>query len=130
MSERRSATRQKSFLRGCVYFNNRRSAIDCLVRDISSTGARLIFSGTVSIPDVIDLYISQKEQTLSAHVEWRHGDEVGVAFANAAHAPGSAQPSDAELAKRVEKLEAEIVAIKKLLKRLKADVAGDTEDSA
>ena len=127
MAERRISSRQKSFLRGCVYFNNRRSAFDCLIRDISSTGARLIFSGTVSVPDVVDLYIPQKEQTLSAQVQWRHGDEVGVAFPNAAQAPGSTSPADADLAERVEKLEVEIAAIKKMLKRLKADVAGADE---
>ncbi len=127
MAERRISNRQKSFLRGCVYFNNRRSAFDCLIRDISSTGARLIFSGTVSVPDVVDLYIPQKEQTLSAQVQWRHGDEVGVAFPNAAQAPGSTSPADADLAERVEKLEVEIAAIKKMLKRLKADVAGADE---
>ena len=44
MSERRISTRQKSFLRGCIQFNHRRTTIDCLVRDISDTGARLIFS--------------------------------------------------------------------------------------
>ncbi len=130
MSERRRATRQKSFLRGCVYFNNRRSAIDCLIRDISSTGARLIFSSTVSIPDVVDLYIAHKEQTLVAHVHWRHGEEVGVAFASAMQAPGAAPPAEGELAERVERLEAEIAAIKKMLKRLKADVAGGSDEAA
>jgi len=129
MSERRRATRQKSFLRGCVYFNNRRSAIDCLIRDISATGARLIFSSAVSIPDVVDLYIAQKEQTLVAHVHWRHGDEVGVAFGSAMQAPG-APPAEGELAERVERLEAEIAAIKKMLKRLKADVAGGSDEAA
>jgi hypothetical protein len=40
----------------------------------------LIFSGAVATPDALDLYIPQKEQTLR-HVIWRHGQEVGVAFA-------------------------------------------------
>jgi hypothetical protein len=129
-SERRTATRQKSFLRGCIYFNNRRSAFDCLIRDISSTGARLIFSETVSVPDIVDLYIPQKEQTQRVHVQWRHGNEVGVAFGNAALASGSASPADGELAERVAKLEAEIAVMKKALKRLKADVAGDADEAA
>jgi PilZ domain len=127
MAERRIASRQKSFLRGCVYFNNRRSAFDCLIRDISSTGARLIFYGFVSVPDVVDLYIPQKEQTLSAQVQWRHGDEIGVSFANAAQAPGPTAPAEVDLAERVGKLEVEIAAIKKLLKRLKTDAAGTDE---
>ena len=130
MSERRTAQRQKSFLRGCIYYNNRRSATDCLIRDISPTGARLIFSDAVNIPDVVDLYIPQKEQTLRAHVEWRHGTEVGVAFPDAAAAVGAVTTAEAELVERVARLEAEMAKLKKMLKRLKADVAGDAEDAA
>jgi hypothetical protein len=127
MSERRRSTRQKSFLRGCIYFNKRRSAMDCLVRDISAAGARLIFSETISVPDIVELYIPQKEETLRAHVQWRHGGEVGVAFAKGMQAPG--RPPDG-LSERVEKLEAEVAALKKMLKRLKAEVAGEAEDAA
>ena len=130
MSERRQSTRQKSFLRGCIYFNNRRSATDCLIRDISTTGARLIFSDSVSVPDVVELYIPQKEQTLRAHVQWRRGDELGVAFAKGAQAPAPSRQADGELAERVAKLEAEIAALKKMFKRLKAEVAGGAEEAA
>jgi hypothetical protein len=87
MAERRRSVRKKSFLRGCVYFNKRRSAIDCLIRDISDQGARIIFSGTTNFPDVVELYIPHKEQTVRAHVQWRRGDEVGLAFPEAAAAP-------------------------------------------
>jgi hypothetical protein len=95
-SDRRRATRQKSFLRGCLHFNNRRSSLDCLIRDISASGARLIFSDTVTIPDVVDLYIPQKEQTLRSQVHWRHGDEIGVAFVHGAQSSGV--PQDAQAA--------------------------------
>jgi hypothetical protein len=131
VSERRTSARQKSFLRGCIYFNNRRSTLDCLIRDISSTGARLIFSDAVTVPDIVDIFIPQKEQTLRAHVQWRHGDEVGVAFGNTAQVSGSHQGADvAELAERVLKLEAEIAAMRKLLKRLKAEVEGGADEAA
>src|SRR5260370_1454897 len=92
--ERRRAVRQKSFLRGMIYFNNRRNAVDCLIRDISPYGARLIFSDAVTTPDVLELYIPQKEQTLRVHAIWRHGQEVGVAFAQAAHMDPVAEPGD------------------------------------
>ncbi len=131
MSERRNAQRQKSFLRGCIYYNNRRSATDCLIRDISPTGARLIFSDTVTVPDMVDLYIPQKEQMLRAQVQWRHGDEVGVGFpASAKTKLGSAAAADGALAERVEKLEAEMAKLKRVLKRLKADVSGDADEAA
>ncbi len=116
MAERRHSTRQKSFLRGCVYFNKRRNAIDCLIRDISDAGARIIFSDTVSIPDVVDLHIPQKEQTVRAHVQWRHGDEVGLAIRAA---DGTA---DGELVARVAELESQVSALRRELKHLRQEI--------
>lgn len=131
MAERRAASRQKSFLRGCIYFNNRRSAVDCLIRDISETGARLVFSAAVAIPDVVDLYVPQKEQMLRVRVEWRHGDEVGVAFVSAGTAPESAAAADSgNLAERVQKLEVEIAALRRIVKRLQAVVPAADVDVA
>ena len=119
--ERRRTARQKSFLRGMIYFNNRRNAVDCLVRDISPYGARLIFSDAVTTPDVLDLYIPQKEQTLRIHVIWRHGQEVGVAFPQATQVDPAAETGD--LTERVARLEMEIVGLKRILKKLKTDAA-------
>src|SRR5258708_30905418 len=116
-TERRRIARQKSFLRGMIYFNNRRSVSDCLIRDISAFGARLIFSDAVTTPDLLDLYIPQKEQTLRSQVVWRNGLEVGVAFPQAIHAE-PATAGSGELAERVIKLEAEVLALKRALKKL------------
>jgi PilZ domain len=68
MGERRNSRRLKSFLRGFVYFAKRRGAMSCLVRDFSIEGARIIFSEAVTIPDMINLHIPQKNQTLRARV--------------------------------------------------------------
>lgn len=128
MGERRRSIRRKSFLRGCVHFDKRRGALDCLIRDISEEGARIIFSDTVSVPDVVELYIPQKEQTIRAHVQWRHGDEIGLAFSETGRAPGE-PPQAAELAQRVAQLETEIAGLRKALKRLKNEVEhGGTSD--
>ena len=133
--ERRRTARQKSFLRGMIYFNNRRNVVDCLIRDISPYGARLIFSDAVTTPDVLELYIPQKEQTLRVHAIWRHGQEVGVAFAQAAHVDPAAEPGDPgsspgqALAERVARLEMEIAGLKRILKKMKTD-AGPEFDVA
>jgi hypothetical protein len=122
--ERRKSTRQKSFLRGMIYFNNRRNAVDCLIRDISTYGARLIFSDAVTVPDVIELYIPQKEQTLRVHVTWRHGQEVGVAFTQAAQVDAVAEPGESPgqaLTERVARLEMEMAGLKRILKKMKTD---------
>ncbi len=133
--ERRRIARHKSFLRGMITFNNRRSAVDCLVRDISPYGARLIFSDAVTVPDALDLTIPQKQQTLRVHVIWRHGQEVGVAFAQAAqmdHAAETGDPGSSPghaLAERVARLEIEIAGLKRILKKMKTD-AGPEFDVA
>jgi hypothetical protein len=123
MVERRRSLRQKSFLRGCVYFNKRRNAFDCLIRDISDEGARIIFSDTVSVPDVVDLYIPQKEQTVRARVQWRHGDEIGLAFPDAMRAADGT--SEGELALRVAQLESEVLTLRRMLRRLGGDKETD-----
>jgi hypothetical protein len=126
--ERRRVPRQKSFLRGMIYYNNRRNAVDCLIRDISPYGARLIFSDLVTTPDVLDLHIPQKDQTLRIHVIWRHGQEIGVAFPQAMQIePAAAAAGD--LAERVARLEMEIVGLKRILKKIKTD-AGPEFDVA
>ncbi len=123
MGERRRSRRQKSFLRGCIYFNKRRGAMDCLIRDLSDEGARIIFSDAVNVPDVVELYIPQKEQTVRAHVKWRHGDEVGLDFPDAVRL-ADAPPESGELAPRVAKLESEVAALRRILKQLKSELPG------
>ena len=51
MSEHRRETRQRVFLKGRVVFNNGSSSLDCLVRDMSPTGARLVMSEATTLPD-------------------------------------------------------------------------------
>lgn len=128
MSERRKISRRKSFLRGRIYFNKHRNSVDCLIRDISGEGARLIFSDAVSVPDIIDLYIPQKEQTLRAHVHWRFGEELGVTFAPTAEVVPEQLPAAEDLKGRIERLEAEIGLLKRTVKKLRAEIKA--EDAA
>jgi len=124
MSERRGSRRQKSFLRGFVYFDKRRGVMSCLVRDLAGEGARIIFSETVTIPDVLNLHIPQREQTWRAHVQWRRGDEIGLGFTTATAVAAVSQES--ELIQRVAQLEAQITELKRTIKKLKReDAAAD-----
>lgn len=41
MIERRALIRHKTFIKGRIYFNNRLSSMDCIVRDVTEKGARL-----------------------------------------------------------------------------------------
>ena len=128
MEERRKVPRHKSLLRGRVYFNHRNSTAECLVRDISSHGARLIFADEVLMPDVVELYIPAKEQTLRAQVVWRNANESGIAFAN--HEQMAHPPEAGDLAERVQRLEREIDVLKRFIRRLKTDMPGSDTEAA
>ena len=107
----RKALRKRSYLRGAINFNKACNTFDCVVRDISPEGARLDLSGAVSLPDIFDLYIPQKERTLCANIAWRNGEEVGVAFVQPS---AVARPAViGGLAQRVIQLEAELGSLKR-----------------
>jgi len=105
MSEHRQSRRLKSFLGSFVHFDKRRGVMSCLVRDFSDEGARIIFSETVTIPDVVNLHLPQKDITLKAKVTWRCSDENGLGLNGASASTATEPPADAaELMKRVAQL--------------------------
>lgn len=115
------ALRTRTFLKGIVYYDNRRVTIDCTVRDLSDTGARIVFPALVTVPDNIELYIPQKETILPARVRRRNECEIGVSFQD----QRSGEPRraiDGNIAERVTKIESELIAMKRLLKKLQAEI--------
>jgi hypothetical protein len=122
VDNRRASIRQKSFLQGRIYFNNRRSSIDCLVRDYSETGARLKLSETVTVPEAMELYIPNREEMHRARVEWRTGNEMGVSFGDEMRAPSIApDASQNDLTVRVQKLEAEVAVLRRTVNELRME---------
>ena len=127
MIQRRNNDRQKTFLRGRIHYNNKMSSADCLVRDFSGAGARLIFDSVIALPDVVELYIAQREQTLPAQIRWRSDLEVGVSFEIKNVGDDTASAGKDELLIRLMKLEEQIQSLQKVVKQLKAN-QGDKED--
>lgn len=60
------AIRQRTFLKGTLYYDNRRASIECVVGDMSDSGARLTFEHPATIPDNVELFIPQKQLTFRA----------------------------------------------------------------
>src|SRR5262245_30791039 len=117
--ERRTRARQRSFLQGRLYFNNRRSSLDCLVRDISSQGAKLKVSDSVAIPEIVELHIPHKDETYRAKVQWRTGFEIGVTFDGDEEAPSIVPgAASADLPERVRRLETEVASLHRKLNEL------------
>ena len=117
--ELRRNVRKRTFLRGRILYNAGAASMDCIVRDLSHSGARLELSETSALPEVFDLYIQTKDATFRATMCWRRGGEVGVTFPDNDRKPGTQAPApDASttiLVRRIAELEAENAALRSLL---------------
>src|ERR1700730_11980151 len=119
MTERRSASRKKSFLQGRIFFNHRRTSVDCLIRDFCEHGARLAFSSMTATPDVVELYIPNKDESYRAKVQWRNADEVGVRFDYDESSPPLAPGAPAvDWSGRIHKLEHDVASLQRKLNEL------------
>jgi hypothetical protein len=85
----RSAERIRSFLRAQIIFNNRMSTIDCIIKNISATGAKIALNDTFAVPTEFDLYIPQKSRGHHARLIWRDKDSIGVEFTDGQTAAAS-----------------------------------------
>ena len=54
--------------------------IDCIIRDISATGAALEISNIVRVPDNFTLIMPEERLRLPCHVVWRREFRIGIAF--------------------------------------------------
>jgi hypothetical protein len=62
-----------------IIFNDR-AVIDCVVMNISSSGAELVLAGAPKIPNEFELHIPSKCCSHRARIVWRDADGIGVVF--------------------------------------------------
>ncbi len=79
-TEGRIAKRQKVLKSAKIIFNRNQSVVDCAVRDMSETGAKLITSNSDIVPDEIRLLMMQDNTIRDARIVWRKGEMLGVHF--------------------------------------------------
>lgn len=103
MLDRRREHRGRTYLGGQIAFNNRWCTIDCLVRNVSQSGARLEFPLPVLVPSELDLIIPVKGYSRRVRVVWKQATTLGVAFTDTN--TGTVVPI--ELARQIRKLKAE-----------------------
>lgn len=78
--EKRVEHRRKMLKGGTVYFNKGYSSLECVVRDVTSTGARIQMGETFGMPSKVLLAISGEEGRVEAHVRWRNSRNVGLSL--------------------------------------------------
>jgi len=77
--QQRNSQRRRSLIGAQIISNNGFSTLDCLVRDMSDTGARLKVENSVTIPEQFSLTLSDG-RSFMATVRWRRVDTIGVSF--------------------------------------------------
>ena len=80
MDEHRKSQRRRTYKGGSISFGSAPS-IECIIRNISTTGACLEVTADVSIPDSFTLIIKPEGLRRSCRVAWRAAPQIGVRFA-------------------------------------------------
>jgi len=82
-AERRQAMRIRALKGALLRFNGGNSTMECVVRDVSAGGARLVFGDALAVPSRFDLRLGAERQWRPAAVRWRRVGQVGIAFEDA-----------------------------------------------
>jgi hypothetical protein len=79
MSERRRIGRTR-VLKSAKIVINRSSVLDCVVRNLTNSGACLAVPNAVALPEAFDLTMDDLRTCRHCIVVWKHIDKAGVAF--------------------------------------------------
>jgi hypothetical protein len=99
-AERRNSERKRTLLQGRVVFNNRFSTIECTVKDLSGTGAQIVFEHPTEIPRQVELEIPSRGLAVRCEVRWSRDKRHGLMFVpqpSAAPPPRPPAPAPPEL---------------------------------
>jgi hypothetical protein len=80
MQERRQSPRTRTLRAGKILFNNKRSVIDCMVRNISASGACVLVANVVGIPATFDLVIDGESASRPCAMVWHANNRLGIEF--------------------------------------------------
>jgi hypothetical protein len=78
--ERRKQQRWPAYWAGRIKFRRSAGVAECLVRNTSGGGAKLVVPGPVFVPREFELNIPKHGVDYRARVIWRRSEEIGVAF--------------------------------------------------
>jgi hypothetical protein len=77
---RRRSNRQRTLKGARVIYGNFSLSCDCLIRNMSETGARLKIDRSIGIPSEFYLLVPTELRLCKARMTWQKGDEIGVEF--------------------------------------------------
>lgn len=79
MEEKRSVPRLRSLKAARIILAGGHSTFDCMVKNLTGKGARLVMESTIAVPDTFALRFEDGTMHGCA-VRWRKVSELGVSF--------------------------------------------------
>ncbi|MEK1871805.1 MAG: PilZ domain-containing protein [Rhizobium altiplani] len=76
----RKAHRRRTLIGAKILLNGGSSVLDCVVKDLSDGGARLVMDGAIAVPADFDLHLSDGRVFRSCRIAWRQVSSLGVSF--------------------------------------------------
>ena len=81
--ERRHELRARTLKSARILLNHHQSVINCVVRNLSSTGACLKVETTLGIPDRFDVMFDVDKSIRLCRLAWHKETQIGVEFLTA-----------------------------------------------
>jgi hypothetical protein len=90
---RRIASRARTLLAGKIIIGKGLISPDCVIRDLSLSGARVRISAETDLPPRVRLLAIKEGLLFEANVAWRRGDQTGLAFVGQCDLHGDVDPA-------------------------------------
>ena len=110
--ERREQQRMPTYLGAQITTDHKLIAIDCIVRNMSGKGAKIIVPSTTLLPDEFVLHITTRETAYRMRPRWRTHRALGVEVVPLA----KNDPVPLASARRIKQLETENEGLKRRLR--------------
>ncbi|MEW6769424.1 MAG: PilZ domain-containing protein [Pseudomonadota bacterium] len=90
MLDRRTSPRERVIYGGVIATDAKNSKVDCVVRNVSDSGANIELPNSEKMPDRFSIAIPKMGRSFLAKIVWWRADRAGVEFevaanSNAAH---------------------------------------------
>jgi hypothetical protein len=89
MIERRANIRNRTFKTGVIVVP-KSDGIDCVVRNLSPTGACIEVTGPHIVPDQFTLYVPKNKMLVPTQVVWKRDRRFGLEFSHQQEDPAAA----------------------------------------
>ena len=88
-----SGSRRRVLLPGLIVYGNETYTCDCMIRNLSATGARIIINEHLQFPERFHLINIRDGVVYGARLVWTKGCEVGVQFETVTSLAANTEPS-------------------------------------